>query len=520
MALHPTALPVRFRGVRGIAHRRRGWFATAATALCALVLGPAAADAATFRATKTADDGPRSLRAAVEKANDRAGDDTVVLRPRRGQGDVFTLRRCGDAAEEDLNAGGDLDHTDAAGNLSIVGRGKTIRTTCDGERLIHDIGTGVLAVSKAKLRDGNALTDGGAMLGSEVTVRRSSLSGNRAVQGGAIYADVLNIQKSVVRRNRAGSAGGLSGGGTIVDTIIRNNTAEDGFGGGISGSALTIIRSTISDNDADSFGGGLDLSFGPHTIERSTISGNTAGSGGGIAKSFDQLTITDSTISGNEGGGINSSFDDNRLNHVAVIGNTGDGLENSFDQFTLADSIIAGNSAFQCDADVTSLGFNIASDPSCSLTADGDQPETQPLLFALANNGGPTKTHALRNGSPALNLGNPASPPGSVGCAEVDQRGAPRSGRCDVGPYERVRCKGAIVNRVGTSGRDRLRGTNGKDGLIGLGGSDKLTGKGGKDGLCGGAGRDRLNGGDGRDKCDGGPGSDSARRCEVQSSIP
>jgi hypothetical protein len=511
--------------VRGTNHTHRGWIATAATALCALVLGTAAADAATFRATKTADDGPRSLRAAVEKANDRAGDDTVVLRPRRGQGTVFTLRRCGDAAtQEDLNAGGDLDHTDAVGKLTIIGRGKTIRTTCDGERLIHDAASGGLSVSRAKLRDGDTLTDGGAILGSEVTVRRSSLSGNRAVQGGAITASDLNIEKSVVGGNRAVDfAGGLSlTTVTVADTIIRNNIADE-FAGGLSvSSGVTIKRSTISVKEAGWLGGGMSLSFGLNTIERSTISGNTAGtSGGGIAKSFDQLTINDSTISGNDGGGINSSFDDTRLTHVAVVGNEGGGIRNSFDQFTLADTIIAGNTGTdQCDANVTSLGFNIASDASCTLSAEGDQPETQPRLFPLANNGGPTKTHALRNGSPALNLGNPASPPGSAGCAEVDQRGAPRTGRCDVGPNERVRCKGAIVNRVGTSGRDRLRGTNGKDGLIGLGGGDKLKGRGGKDGLCGGGGRDRLDGGDARDQCDGGPGTDRARSCEVQSSIP
>ena len=55
-----------------------------------------------------------------------------------------------------------------------------------------------------------------------------------------------------------------------------------------------------------------------------------------------------------------------------------------------------------------------------------------------------------------------------------------------------------IVNRVGTAGKDKLKGTKKKDGMLGLGGNDKLKGKKGKDGLCGGKGKDKLIGGPAR----------------------
>ena len=64
-----------------------------------------------------------------------------------------------------------------------------------------------------------------------------------------------------------------------------------------------------------------------------------------------------------------------------------------------------------------------------------------PRLAALANNGGPTRTHALMNESPAINRGDPAALPGAVGVPVNDQRGSPFTrvfgGRIDIGEFER-----------------------------------------------------------------------------------
>ena len=67
-----------------------------------------------------------------------------------------------------------------------------------------------------------------------------------------------------------------------------------------------------------------------------------------------------------------------------------------------------------------------------------------PLTGPLADNGGTTFTHALLEGSPALNGAGPTAAP-------TDQRGVPRTS--DIGAYERELCGGVVVNRVGTDGR-------------------------------------------------------------------
>ena len=96
---------------------------------------------------------------------------------------------------------------------------------------------------------------------------------------------------------------------------------------------------------------------------------------------------------------------------------------------TVRNSIIAGNTGSQCSG-ITSLGHNVFSDDSCGHSGPGDMPSTDPMLGPLANNGGPTPTHALLAGSPAIDAGD------STGCPTSDQRGYSRSGVCDMGAFE------------------------------------------------------------------------------------
>ena len=70
------------------------------------------------------------------------------------------------------------------------------------------------------------------------------------------------------------------------------------------------------------------------------------------------------------------------------------------------------------------------------LTGAGDQINTDPLLGPLQDNGGPTFTHALLPGSPAIDAGDPNfTPP-----PDYDQRGPGFdrvvNGRIDVGSVE------------------------------------------------------------------------------------
>jgi Ca2+-binding RTX toxin-like protein len=193
--------------------------------------------------------------------------------------------------------------------------------------------------------------------------------------------------------------------------------------------------------------------------------------------------------------------------------------------FNLRNTIIAGNSdvspagvgtAPDCGGTLRSGGNNLIGDHTgCGFAPrGGDKINVDPRLGPLMNNGGSTFTHALLAGSPAIDSGGGDAVP-------IDQRGVPRKSS-DIGAYEFARCGGKVVNRVGTSGEDRLIGTAKADGILALGGKDVLKGRAGKDGLCGGGGRDRLRGqggrdtligGKGKDVCKGGPGKDREKGC-------
>jgi hypothetical protein len=232
---------------------------------------------------------------------------------------------------------------------------------------------------------------------------------------------------------------------TIVNsTLTGNHNPADqgsGYGGGIStyGGKLpgyvSVSNSTISGNSAFYSGGGISSGFSGLTIVNSTISGNATGDpdygyGGGIAAS--SVTITNSTISGNSasysGGGIASS------GHAVIANSTlsgnsaasGGGIYNAYQNSALeiSNTILnagpLGENIFNNGGTVTSHGYNVSSDNGGGyLTAPGDQINTDPLLGPLQDNGGPTLTHMLLPGSPAIDAGDPNfTPPPSR-----DQRG-------------------------------------------------------------------------------------------------
>jgi len=509
----------------------------------AVAVGASDAGAATIRVERNRDAGARSLRAAIDRANVTPGADRIVLvGERRKNGKrkkLFRLTRCVDPMnEENANADGDLDYT-GAGRLVISGRNARVRNTCAGERVLENLG-GSLVIRKATLERGRALAGGGGIrsVGS-LTAVRTIVRRNRAQFGGGGISAVgptLVLRDSAVTANASeGNGGGLEtiGSATVAGTTVSRNEATFN-GGGISKSSgtLAIEGSTLRGNRAGGNGGGLNSAFGMTTVAKSTVRANRAAlNGGGISKAFGELATVNLTVTGNRavagsGGGLSSAFEATAIRSSTVTANESaagaGGIQRSFDSTTIAMTIVAGNSGVQCSG-VASLDFNLASDASCN-PIGSDQPNSDPRLMPLANNGGPTLTHALRRSSPALNVIPAALGPGK------DQRGAPRAaGNADVGAYERIRCWGIVVNRVGTSGADVLRGTRRSDGILALGGRDRLIGRKGRDGLCGGRGRDTLEGGagndrldgeQGMDRCDGGPGRDRARACEATTRVP
>lgn len=453
-----------------------------------------AAEAITFVVTKTADtaDGACnadcSLREAIIAANALAGPDIITL-----PAGNYVLTIPGDTGE-DASLTGDLDI--GAGGLTINGAGAAT-TFVDGNnaiRVFEVVGAGAVTFFGLTVRNGLGGFGGGIENDSTatVTIDQSAILNNQGNFGGGINnnsSGTIIITNSTVSGNTAtGFGGGINNnsGGTVTldEVIVSNNTAQGFGGGGInnnfngtmtitessitgntaqnggginnnSGGSMTITDTTVSGNTAtdDSPGGGgiLNNSSGPMTIIESTISGNTSdGPGGGINNnSSGTLTITNSTISGNsstdpktgEGGGVyRGSSGPVTLTNVTVIGNSappgqGGGIfNNRLDSpITLLRSIVANSVGGNCGGVILSLGNNLSSDATCNLVAAGDLPNTNPLVAPLASNGGPTQTHALLAGSPAINAGGAGCPPPGT-----DQRGVtrPQGAACEIGSFE------------------------------------------------------------------------------------
>jgi CSLREA domain-containing protein len=426
------------------------FIAALATGLALGVVPVHVAHAATFTVNSTADAvdanpgdgvcvtaaGKCTLRAAIMESNALPGDDTITLPT-----GTYTLTIPGTG--EDAAATGDLDIT---GNLTINGA-DAATTIIDGngsmlgDRVFHITGVFTVNISDVTIQNGNV--------------------GNGDVGGGISSFGILTLTNSKVINNTAFDGGGLinSPSGTLLlnNTIVSGNTAT--FGGGIfqgpetqpvqvSG-MLILINSTVTSNTAI-FGSGISNSSGIVTLDKSTVRNNTDGStifnfNGGI------LTLNNSTISNNNTsdiGGIRNDSGTVTLNNSTISNNTGNlsgGISN-VDTVNLRNTILAGNLSQEpfpdCRGTLISQGYNLIQHTSgCIIGGDttGNLIGMDPMLGPLQDNGGPTFTHALLPGSPAINAGNPASPgSGGNACEATDQRGVarPQDARCDIGAFE------------------------------------------------------------------------------------
>jgi len=245
---------------------------------------------------------------------------------------------------------------------------------------------------------------------------------------------------------------------TIEGLAVINGSILSGFGGGILNqeSTLTINGCAVSGNSAlgqQGLGGGIFSNgsggggFASLTITDSTLSGNIAANGGAIfndgSSGMAILTINNSTLSSNSGNGIfndgtapititNSTLSDNSVINISMFAGA-----LSIGSTILKAAASGINLNIGKPATVTSLGYNVSSDDAGGfLAGPGDQLNTDPMLGPLQNNGGPTFTHALLPGSPAIDAGDPNFTPPPV----YDQRGSDfwrvRNGRIDSGAFE------------------------------------------------------------------------------------
>lgn len=221
--------------------------------------------------------------------------------------------------------------------------------------------------------------------------------------------------------------------------LVLDSTLVTGSRWGVSAGGLHVERSTVRGSEIAILAGGeepsRDLvdaeSGGPVVISNSTVSG-----GMGIVLAWTTADIGYSTFASSDGAAISDNC--NGRPGCAWIEMRG--------------SIAAADQTDACGAEgnlgVHSLGFNLASDGSCSLDHPTDLPDLDVRLGPLQNNAGPAPTHALLAGSPAIDVippedctydddGDPETPELPVAS---DQRGVvrPQGAGCDIGAYEAV----------------------------------------------------------------------------------
>ena len=374
--------------------------------------------------------------------------------------------------------------SDNTGGLAIGGgisAGGSTNLTVTGGSFTGNVATGasgggiLLSESTATIQDvlfegnvagvqggGIQLVTSGSVTLTNLTFRNNQSTGVAGAVG-VFGTTSLSISNSAFEGNSSGSSGGAVAKGeaaqlTVTDSRFLTNTAtlQSGALHLVGTGSATVQRSTFSGNTSIT-GGGAITNGGPAVIENSVFNGNSAGSstsptagqGGAIfAASLGNTTIRNSTISGNTattlGGGISVTGPAN-FQSLTIVGNTaatiGGGIAgNNAGAITIANSVLANNmmgtSLLNCGvavtATITSQGNNLSDNASCpSFTQASDKLGAAAGLNAtLADNGGPTMTHAVIAGSALINSGNPAT------CTTTDQRGFSRKDACDIGAFE------------------------------------------------------------------------------------
>jgi predicted outer membrane repeat protein len=372
-----------------------------------------------------------------------------------GNADLL-VRDCVVAGNATSGDGGGISNAQAPGTGNVTLQHSTVsRNTAGGNGggLYFGVNAqgqgGTLTVSGSTVRRNLAGSEGGGIVADTVTLTGSTVTGNRAGSyGGGIEGDTVVLTGSTVSGNTVLTVGGEGGGVYAFTVTLTGSTVSGNFavgpGGGLFGYTVALSRSTVRGNSTGGDGGGIWAGF-TATLTGSTVSGNAAGGSGGGIYADTTATLTNSTVSGNSAGGLGGGLIAHgaSLLNVTITENsahTGGGVFGGNGTLTVHNTIIAQNfvdvtgSAPDVSGAFTSLGHNLIADPTGSTGfangVSGDHVGTaaaplDAMLGPLQNNGGPTQTHALLAGSPAIDKGdNNAVDPVTHQPLTTDQRGA------------------------------------------------------------------------------------------------
>ena len=323
---------------------------------------------------------------------------------------------------------------------------------------------GTVNATGGEVTGNTAAAEGGGFwnnAGWTMTVSGTSFTDNTASGdaadngGGGLFNNggTLNVDSITVSGNAAdgmaGSGGGLfnaEGTVSISASTFSGNTANRAGGAvEVVGGMTSISTSTLDGNDAGDSpgnGGGVHISgAGTVDITMSTVSNNTAVNGGGLWTSgAGTMTVTNSTVTMNDAPNGGNLYLSGTGGSVSLASSTiaasaqGVGLFSEGGTFELMNTIVALNEGGTCSGPgtFTSNGNNLLQNimDDCTITTQGsDILDQDPMLGPLADNGGPTLTHALMMGSPAIDAG--------LTDLATDQRGFGRDdGADDIGAFE------------------------------------------------------------------------------------
>lgn len=376
--------------------------------------------------------GACSLQAAIMEANALAGTEVITL-----PAGTYEIAQSGTNDDEDYR--GDYDIT---GSFTLNGAGSAttiiqpISTINYYTRIFEVRTSGSITINGVTLRGIVGSSGGGLLIYNQGAVSlndailRDTVSDGAVSYGGAILnSGTLNIAHATFTHMRSRVEGGA----------IYNEAAG----------VVTITDSAFFDNEA---------------------LGSYSTNGGAIANYGGQLTITNTTFSGNRSGGSGAAIishgatANTSLNNVTIVNNTSnhDAVGGEYasairgsggGSFTIKNSIVANNYGWfnnapdltqekNCLGDFISEGHNLfGGTQTCVFTGDtATHIINDTIHLGALNTAGAagTQSHRLLFGSPALEAGNNAT------CATTDQTGNTRpldsdsssTATCDMGAIE------------------------------------------------------------------------------------
>jgi hypothetical protein len=301
-------------------------------------------------------------------------------------------------------------------NVVVTSNHLEVNGTSAGENGGTAIGGGIMS-------EGGALTlEDSAVSGNSATALGAGSGGNGGVAEGAGLAvfggTPMTIRNSTFAGNVA-EVGGGSGGGN--GGIVEGTGLFVGIG---STTAANISANTVSGNRGDASGGsggnggiveggGMAIdSIAPSVVlSNMTVAGNAgrapggSGGNGGIVEGGGLLLLLESGASLTL---ISATLADNAIEAPGGVAEGGNIFTNA--GVKIANSIITGGTGpagtENCASKLESQGFNLESSNECGFTAVGDQPNTDPLLGPLQDNGGPAQTKMPAANSPAVDHGS------------------------------------------------------------------------------------------------------------------